>query len=73
LLPAEVEGLVVAGRCISVDDGLIHAIRLIPPCMMTGEAAGAAAALAVQGGVQPRALDVCALRAALQRAGALLP
>lgn len=73
LLPLEVEGLLVGGRCISVDDGLIHTIRLIPPCMMTGEAAGAAAALAVQAGVTPRMLDVAALRAHLRGAGVLLP
>lgn len=73
LVPETVDGLLVAGRCISVDDGLIGPIRVIPPCMMTGEAAGAAAALSVQEGVAPRELDPALLREALDDAGAILP
>jgi hypothetical protein len=73
LLPQEVDGLVVAGRCISVDDGLIGPIRVIPPCMMTGEAAGMAAALSAREGVAPRELDPTRLRQALDEAGVILP
>jgi hypothetical protein len=73
LLPEHLNGLLVSGRCISVDDGLIHAIRLIAPCMMTGQAAGTAAALAVEADVAPRDLDVGSLRAQLASDGAILP
>jgi hypothetical protein len=73
LLPVETDGLLVAGRCISVDDGLIGPVRVIPPCMMTGEAAGTAAALSVREGVAPRELDAGLLREALAGAGVILP
>ncbi len=40
--------VISAGRCISVDDGMWDITRVIPPCAVTGEAAGTAAALAVK-------------------------
>ena len=73
LVPQTVDGLLVAGRCISVDDGLIGPIRIIPPCMMTGQAAGAAAALAAREGVAPREVEAGVLREALGAAGVILP
>ena len=73
LVPKTVDGLLVAGRCISVDDGLIGPIRVIPPCMMTGEAAGTAAALSAREGVAPRGLDTGLLRGELIAAGVILP
>ncbi len=39
--------LLAAGRCISVDNTAWNALRVIPPCVVTGEAAGTAASLAV--------------------------
>jgi carbohydrate-binding DOMON domain-containing protein len=47
-------------------------MREIPQCWTTGQAAGVAAALAVQNGVAPRAIDVPALQAALQQQGVYL-
>lgn len=73
LVPETVDGLLIGGRCISVDDGLIEAIRVIPPCMMTGQAAGTAAALSVQAGATPRALDTEQLRHRLRADGVMLP
>ncbi|MBR2634702.1 MAG: FAD-dependent oxidoreductase [Clostridia bacterium] len=46
LLPVGAENLIVAGRCISVDREVLGAARIIGPAMMTGQAAGTAAALA---------------------------
>lgn len=40
--------LLAAGRCISADKTLWDVTRAIPPCVVTGEAAGAAAAMAVR-------------------------
>ena len=73
LVPEAIDGLLVSGRCISVDDGLIGPIRIIPPCMMTGQAAGTAAAMAALSGVEPRAVDVTALRRQLRVDGVILP
>lgn len=41
----ELRNVISAGRCISVDDGMWDISRVIPPCVVTGEAAGTAAAL----------------------------
>lgn len=40
-----VKNLVVAGRCTSVDNGLWDVMRVIPCCVVTGQAAGTAAAI----------------------------
>lgn len=48
LLPREVTNLLVSGRCISVDRDALGSVRGEPVCMVTGEAAGAAAAMAAQ-------------------------
>ena len=72
LLPQEVENLLVAGRCISVDHRVHHATKEIPPCMATGEAAGTAVALALSAGVPLAQLDVASLQARLAERGAIL-
>lgn len=41
----EVKNLITAGRCISVTDAMWDITRVIPVCAVTGEAAGAAAAM----------------------------
>lgn len=73
LVPAQTDGLLIGGRCISVDSGLIHSIRLIPPAMMTGQAAGTAAALCAREDVAPRELDSTLLRKQLADDGTVLP
>jgi hypothetical protein len=73
LIPEKIGGLLAAGRCISVDDEMANPIRLIPPCMMIGQAAGTAAAMAVEAGVAPREVDVAQLRRQLSADGAIVP
>jgi len=68
----EFSNLLVAGRCISVDHRTHHATKEIPPCMATGEAAGTAAALAVQASVSPKSLDVTSLQRRLRERGVIL-
>ena len=68
----EVDNLLVAGRCISVDHRTHHATKEIPPSMATGEAAGTAAALAARRGVALRDLPVTELRDLLRAAGAIV-
>jgi hypothetical protein len=72
LLVRELDNLLAAGRCISVDHRTHHATKEIPACMVTGQAAGTAAALAAQAGIGPKQVDVVVLRDALRRAGAIL-
>lgn len=72
LLPRGVEGLLTAGRCISVDHVAYASTRNVPACALTGEAAGVAAALAVRGGGSPRAQEVGKVQAALAARGIVL-
>lgn len=72
LVPEKVDGLLMAGRCIDVDDGLIHSIRVIPPCMMTGQAAGTAAAISAENDEHPRQLLADNLRSRLREDGVIL-
>jgi len=72
LVPQRVEGLLVAGRCISTDHQAHGTTRVSPTCMAFGQAAGAAAALALRHGVQPRHVPVAELRATLRAQGASL-
>ncbi len=72
LLPQGVEGLLVAGKTVSFDNEAHARCRLMPECIAMGEAAGTAAALAVQAGVTPRKVDVAALRRTLSAGGANL-
>ncbi len=68
----EVDNLLVAGRCISVDHRVHHSTKEIPSCMATGEAAGVAAALAVRRNVSPAALAAGEVRECLRRGGAIV-
>ena len=70
LTTAAATNLLVAGRCISTSRYVHQATKEIPAAMATGEAAGTAAAMAAAAGVGVRSVDVEAVRAALQAAGA---
>jgi CheY-like chemotaxis protein len=70
LLPRDVKGLVVAGRHYSATSSAQRMSREIPPCMAMGEAAGEAAALALEGGVALDRVDVGKLQARLRARGA---
>lgn len=67
LVPIDVDGLLVAGRCVSCDYLACNSLRLIVPCLATGQAAGVAAALAVRGDVAPRDVPIADLRDSLAR------
>ncbi len=71
LVPRDVEAMLVAGRCMSVDHVAFGTTRVIPQCYATGQAAGTAAVLALRAGCEPRAIDVTRLRAAIQAAGGI--
>lgn len=69
LVPQEIDGLLVAGRCISVDHHADVYTRNQGSCMATGEAAGVAAAVSVADGVPPRAVDVAKVQLGLRKLG----
>jgi len=65
LLPAGVDNLLVAGRCISADYIAQGCTRSQAACMMTGQATGTAAALSIKAGVKPRTINIPALQKTL--------
>jgi hypothetical protein len=66
--------VLVAGRCISADLAVQASVRVMPVCLVTGEAAGVAAAIAAnKHGGDVRAVDAASLRARLREHGAWLP
>jgi FAD dependent oxidoreductase len=70
LLPQKIDNLLVAGRHYSVTSQAQKISREIPPCMAMGEAAGVAAALALNAGVSVRQVDVKAVQKTLRAQGA---
>lgn len=71
-LSADIEGLMLSGRCISVDAVSFGSTRVMPTCMAVGEGVGVGAALAVKKGISPS--DVCTdeIRKILLENGAIL-
>ncbi len=67
LLPAKLENLLVAGRCISGDGIAMASYRIISHCMAMGQAAGEAAALSLDQKVSPKDIDVCQLQKRLEQ------
>jgi len=72
LMPGGVEGLVVAGRCISGTHEAHSSYRVMPIVMATGQAAGVCAAIAAREGIPPRAVPVRRVQRELVRQGASL-
>jgi hypothetical protein len=72
LVPRRLDGLIACGRHISCDTSSHGFLREIPQCWVTGQAAGVAAAQAVQAGVEPRDIRVPPLQAALEKQGVYL-
>jgi hypothetical protein len=72
LLPKGIDGLLTAGRCISVDEIAFGSTRNTPACAMTGEAAGIAAALAANTATKVRAAPVAPVQSRLQSLGVQL-
>ncbi|MBO4297350.1 MAG: FAD-dependent oxidoreductase, partial [Clostridia bacterium] len=66
LLPAGVDGLLLAGRNISGTHMAHSNYRVMPMCVAMGEAAGVAAALAALRGVDPKEVPAAAIQAVIE-------
>lgn len=69
MLPRNLEGVIVAGRCISVEAKAIGSIRNMTCCMAMGQGAGVAAAIAARKGIVPSVIPSAELRAELLKQG----
>lgn len=67
LLPVSVDGLLVAGRCISATHVAASAGKSMGNCFATGHAAGIACALAARKNKMPRELKVSSIQEALRK------
>lgn len=72
LVPKAVDGLLVAGRCVSASRDAMSSIRVMPQAYAMGQAAGEAAAICVEQGIQPRQVDVKLLQERLVKNGAVI-
>ena len=67
MIPQGLANLLVPGRALSADRAIQSSLRVMPPCFVTGQAAGVAAGLA-DGDV--RSVDTVQLRSRLAEMGA---
>jgi hypothetical protein len=72
LVPERIDNLLMAGRCASMTHDGQSAARVSGACFAMGEAAGAAAALALSGNTNPRDIAVEKLQQQLRDAGAFI-
>ena len=71
LVPETLNGVLLSGRTISVDTATYASARVMGPCIAVGEAAGEAAAIAIEEGKEVRDLDVQEIRKRLRENGNL--
>ncbi len=70
LIARDVDGLLMAGKCISATHEAIASTRVIPICMGQGQAVGTVAALAVKAGISVREVSIAQLQDTLAEQGA---
>lgn len=72
LVPRQTQNLLVAGRCFGYDQGITWDAREISTCMVTGQAAGVAASLAVNSRCAAKDVNIDRLQNTLREAGVRL-
>jgi hypothetical protein len=72
LVSRDIDSLLVAGRCICTDHWAQNLTRLIPAALMTGQAAGTAAALSIREKTTLSKIESAELRNTLYQAGVIL-
>ena len=71
-ISADLDGLLMSGRCISMDRETLGSMRIMPTCMAIGEAVGILASEAVKRTASVRDIPAADVRAKLVSAGAIL-
>ncbi len=72
LVPKGVDNVLVAGRSISSDRIVQGSVRVMPTCLVTGEAAGVAAAVCCDSGAKAKNADVALIREKLSQNGCMI-
>jgi hypothetical protein len=69
MVPVKIDNLLVSGRCISSTHVAESSIRAVYACMLTGQAAGTAAVIAIQDKVIPERINIRKLQDKLVQQG----
>ena len=72
IVPKQTQNLLVAGRCFGYDQGITWDAREISTCMVTGQAAGVAASIAVNERCAAKDVNIARLQKSLREAGVRL-
>ncbi len=72
LVPRDVDGLLVAGRCASTTHEALGSLRVMPQCGVMGQAAGTASVLSLRNHVDVRGVDIAELQDELNRQGCIV-
>ncbi len=72
MLPEGCDNLIVAGKTVSCESQAAGGLRCMPAAMAMGQAAGVAAAMAIDSGKLPLEIDVSALQSTLRTHGAII-
>ena len=73
LTPRGLDNVLTTGRCVSTDRSMEASLRVMPGCYITGQAAGLAAALAIETKTTTRGISVSELQSRLKKIGGYLP
>jgi hypothetical protein len=73
MIPVKMDNLLISGRCISSTHVAQSSIRAISACMLTGQAAGTAAALSIQDKCVPEKINIRKLQDNLKKQGIDVP
>lgn len=71
LLPKNINNLIFAGRCISVERDVLGPIRVMGPCIAMGQAAGLASAIALRKNLNYPEIDVKELQSEITKSGGI--
>ena len=71
-VPAQGDGLLFAGRCLSAEHEAVASARVTAQCFSYGQAVGYAASIAVNEQIPPRTIDGSRIRTGLDKMGARL-
>lgn len=66
IVPKDIDGLFVAGRCASATHEALGSLRVMPQCGVMGEAAGTAAVISIKKNITPKNVDVNVLQGMLR-------
>ena len=72
LIPKKIKNLTVAGRCISSTHTALGSLRVMPQCMLEGEACGCAASQTIDKNINISGISIQTLQSDLRSHGAII-